>query len=68
MPYYDYKCNECEEELEIQHSIKDDAIEHRTHIKRGGYGEKCHGKLTRLISKSTGFTFTGGSPTPKFHG
>jgi len=68
MPYYDYKCEECESEIEIQHSIKDDAVEHQPHVTPGVEAQPCDGKLTRLISKSTGFNFEGGSPTPNYHG
>lgn len=68
MPNYDYLCVECEREIEISHSIKEDAREHEKHIKRGGNGESCDGKLKRLIS-NTSFRFgAGGAPTPRFHG
>ena len=67
MPVYDYQCTECERELEITHGIKDDAVEHQKHIKRGGNGEPCDGKLKRLISGST-FHLKGSGWTPNFHG
>jgi predicted nucleic acid-binding Zn ribbon protein len=66
MPRYEYKCSECERELEIEHSIKDDAVEHQKHIRFGGQGEPCNGKLNRLIS-AVSHTWKGGAPTPKFH-
>lgn len=68
MPYYDYKCEECETEIEIQHSIKEPAREHQSHYTNPDDDCPCDGKLTRLISKGTGFAFSGGSPTPNYHG
>jgi putative FmdB family regulatory protein len=74
MPTYDYECTECGVVMEIKHSIKDDAIEHRGHPRCGGGAgacsiavENCNGKLKRLISKVM-FNFKGGAPTPKFGG
>ena len=51
MPTYDYKCNNCNAELEIFHSIMEDA---KTLC------PKCntHG-LTRMISKNVGISFKG---------
>ena len=65
MPTYDYECLECKRVLEITHSINDPSIEHQKHIKRGGIGESCDGRLRRLISTRTSFRFKGGAPTPK---
>jgi len=66
MPNYEYICTECGRELEINHSIKDDAWTHSKHIKRGGNGEPCNGKLERLISKVS-HVWKGGAPTPKHY-
>lgn len=66
MPVYDYQCIECERELEIQHSIHDDAIKFQRHIKRGGNGEPCDGELKRLLSP-VHHTWKGGAPTPKHY-
>lgn len=51
MPTYDYKCNNCNHELEIFHSISEDA---RTLC------PKCdtHG-LSRLISRNVAISFKG---------
>jgi len=59
MPVYLYKCESCGDELEIQHSIKDDAVDRYTH--RDG----CDGPLKRLIAGGTSFTWPGGAPTSK---
>lgn len=64
MPNYVYECTECKRELEISHSIKEDARERQKHIKKGGNGEPCDGKLKRLIS-TVNHTWKGGAPTPK---
>ena len=51
MPTYDYKCNNCAHELEIYHSILDDA---KTLC------SKCDThNLSRLISKNVGIAFKG---------
>lgn len=63
MPNYDYECTSCGLEIEITHSIKDDAKEHHPHLDT--FDQDCNGKLKRLIPKKTGFTFAGGSPTAK---
>jgi len=67
VPRYDYICKECARELEIEHGIKEDALKHQRHIKRGGRGEPCDGELERLISPST-FLLRGAGWTPKFGG
>lgn len=77
MPRYDYECTHCEAVIEIEHSIKDPAVEHRPHWPHGFQQEGdalnakegqvfCDGKLKRLVGKPM-FNFKGGSPTPKFH-
>ncbi len=50
MPIYDYKCTDCENIFEIEHSILEDA---RTEC------ESCQGTLQRLISKNVGIAFKG---------
>lgn len=64
MPNYTYQCTKCEQELEINHSIKDNAIEYQIHINPNG--DSCNGKLKRLIS-NTSFRFKNGAPTPKHY-
>ena len=75
MPRYDYECTACGRVIEIEHSIKDDAVEHQSHpdgsppIPKGYVGIQklvCDGKLKRLISKCM-FNFKGGAPTPKHY-
>ena len=66
MPTYDYRCLACGRELEITHSIKDDAVKHKRHIKRGGSGEPCDGELVRLVS-IVSHVWKGGAPTPKHY-
>jgi putative FmdB family regulatory protein len=56
MPYYDYKCDKCDEIMEIYHSIND-KIE---------FCPKCQEKeivtpIKRLISKSVSFSLIGSS-------
>jgi predicted nucleic acid-binding Zn ribbon protein len=70
MPSYTYKCEECTRELEITHSIHDDAVEYDKHILRGTKGYPvtvCNGRLKRLITGAPAISWKGGSPTPKFH-
>jgi len=66
MPAYDYECTTCGQVMEIEHSIKDDAVEHMTHLNATHYGG-CNGKLKRLVGAPL-FNFKGGAPTPKYHG
>lgn len=66
MPQYVYECTECKRELEINHSIKEDARERQMHIKRGGNGEACNGKLKRLIV-GVSVHFRGSGWTPKHY-
>jgi predicted nucleic acid-binding Zn ribbon protein len=68
MPRYDYECTECGAEIEIEHSIKNSAVEYFQHIKKDSERpDICDGKLKRLCGAPM-FNFKGGSPTPKFHG
>lgn len=67
MPIYDYECTECGRELAIQHSIRDNAHASEKHIKRGGKGEPCDGKLKRNIGKGGSFVLTGSGWTPKHY-
>ncbi len=59
MPVYLYNCLTCGEEIEIEHSIKEDAKERYPH------GEDCDGPLKRLIAGSVSTVWKGGAPTPK---
>jgi len=64
MPVYVYECKTCGEELEIEHSIKEDAL--KSHPHRDDYLDRdCNGPLKRLIAGGTSFTWPGGAPTPK---
>lgn len=63
MPYYEYKCNSCNNIEEIQHSIKDDA-------KKTMFCSKCkkNQECTRLISVTTEPIFKGTGWTVKQSG
>lgn len=63
MPTYEYMCTECCQEIDIDHSIKEEAREHHPHL--DPFRRDCDGKLKQLIPRSTGFSFKGGVPTPK---
>ena len=65
MPTYEYECTECGAEMEIEHSIKDDAVECQPHYVPDEW-TICNGKLKRLISGCM-FNFKGGPPTPKVY-
>jgi predicted nucleic acid-binding Zn ribbon protein len=65
MPNYDYECTECGREIEISHPITEAEREHEKHIKKGGNGEPCEGKLKRNISKGGTFALSGSGWTPK---
>ncbi len=65
MPAYDYKCKECESVITITHSINEPAREHEAHTDDNG--GPCDGPLKRLIATGTGFTFEGGTPTPRHY-
>ena len=65
MARFDYECIECGLVIEIEHSVKDNAVEYKEHIDRLG-ARPCNGKLKRLISKVL-FNFKGGAPTPKHY-
>ncbi len=64
VPHYDYLCTTCGRELDIQHSIYDDARETEEHMNREG--KKCHGTLKRLLSAAT-VTWKSGPPTGKHY-
>ena len=67
MPRFDYECTECGQVIEIEHSIKDDAVEHQPHPAAAPLSRmQCNGKLKRLVGRPM-FNFKGGAPTPKFH-
>lgn len=59
MPRYEYKCLTCGKELEIEHSIKEDARKQHLH------GENCDGPLKRLIAGNVSFVWKNGAPTSK---
>ena len=46
MPRFDYECTECGQVIEIEHSIKDDAVEHQPHPAAAPLSRmQCTGKL-----------------------
>ena len=53
MPRYDYECEQCGRVVEIEHSIKDDAVEREPHPWKPAPGVNflCNGKLKRLCGK-----------------
>ena len=55
MPYYDYLCETCETEFEVQQSIKDPPLKECPHCLK----KKIKSVPKRLISKSN-FILTGG--------
>lgn len=65
MAKYIYQCKKCKKELEIEHSIKDDAITHQKHNPPGNDRIVCNGKLKRLIAGGVSFRLRGGGWTPK---
>jgi predicted nucleic acid-binding Zn ribbon protein len=80
MPRYDYECQECGQVLEIEHSIKADAVKYQSHFMPDVWVDllsdddskdaerrcyPCDGKLKRLVGTPM-FNFKGGAPTPKF--
>jgi len=64
MPTYDYQCTVCSHPFVITHSIHDDAREQEDHL--DAQGDKCEGKLKRLISPST-VVWKNGPPTGKHY-
>ncbi len=63
-PLYDYECKKCGRELEISHSIHEDARKKEDHTDPKGL--VCRGKLKRLLSVAL-VTWKGGKPTPKHY-
>lgn len=66
MPKYVYQCTKCKQEIEIEHSIKEDAKTHQKHLKSGKTNVYCNGKLKRLISCNS-FCLKGTGWTPKHY-
>lgn len=52
MPTYDYKCEKCQKEFEVFQSITADPITECI-------DQECDGKVTKLISKGSGFVLKG---------
>ena len=50
MPRYDYKCESCESEIEVSHSMTE---------KYSTPCEKCGGEMTKQISGGSGVHFKG---------
>ncbi len=53
MPTYEYECQQCGRQFEVQQGIMEPSL---------GECPECGGELRRLVSGGTGFILKGGSP------